>query len=72
MRAKLIEAESQVPLAISDAFRIGNLGVMDYYRLQNMDADTKMRRSFSELDADAQQADDDSGAVSGDDKRNDG
>jgi uncharacterized protein YqfA (UPF0365 family) len=50
MKAKLIEAEAQVPLAISDAFRIGHLGVMDYYRLQNMDADTKMRRSFSELE----------------------
>ncbi|WNJ20751.1 flotillin-like protein FloA [Pontibacter sp. G13] len=48
MRAKLIEAEAQVPMAIAEAFRLGNLGVMDYYRLQNMEADTKMRRSFSE------------------------
>lgn len=48
MRAKLIDAESQVPLAISDAFRIGNLGIMDYHRLQNIEADTDMRRSFAE------------------------
>lgn len=50
MRAKLIEAESQVPLAIAEAFRLGNLGVMDYYRLQNIDADTQMRKSFSDLE----------------------
>ncbi len=50
MKAKLIEAESQVPLAISDAFRMGNLGVMDYYKLKNMEADTQMRQSISEVD----------------------
>lgn len=54
MKAKLIQAESQVPLAISDAFRMGHLGVMDYYRLQNMDADTKMRRTFSEPETDGE------------------
>ncbi|MEL6256392.1 MAG: flotillin-like protein FloA [Bacteroidota bacterium] len=54
MRAKLIEAESQVPLAIAEAFRMGNLGVMDYYKLENMDADTKMRRSFSDLESESQ------------------
>ncbi|MEM9553256.1 MAG: flotillin-like protein FloA [Acidobacteriota bacterium] len=48
MRAKLIEAESQVPQAIADAFRSGNLGVMDYYRLRNIEADTDMRESISE------------------------
>lgn len=51
MRAKLIEAESQVPLAIAEAFRLGNLGLMDYHRLQNIEADTRMRRSFSELES---------------------
>jgi uncharacterized protein YqfA (UPF0365 family) len=36
-----------VPLALADAFRNGNLGVMDYYRLQNIKADTQMRESIS-------------------------
>jgi uncharacterized protein YqfA (UPF0365 family) len=48
MRAKLIEAESQVPQAIAEAFRSGNLGIMDYYRLRNIEADTDMRESISE------------------------
>ncbi len=42
-RAKVILAEAEVPLAIAEAFRTGNLGVMDYYKLQNIQADTKMR-----------------------------
>lgn len=46
-RAKVIEAESQVPLALADAFRAGNLGVMDYYKLQNIQADTEMRGSIA-------------------------
>lgn len=50
MRAKLIEAEAQVPMAIAEAFRMGNLGLMDYHRLQNIEADTRMRRAFSEVD----------------------
>jgi len=48
MRAKVVEAEAQVPLAMAEAFRSGNLGVMDYYRMQNVQADTRMRDSFSE------------------------
>ncbi len=43
MRAKVVEAEAQVPLAMADAFRKGNLGIMDYYKIQNIAADTKMR-----------------------------
>ncbi len=43
MRAKVVEAESQVPLAMAEAFRSGNLGIMDYYKMQNIAADTKMR-----------------------------
>jgi len=43
MRAKVIEAEAQVPLAIAQAFREGKLGVMDYYTLRNIQADTSMR-----------------------------
>ena len=49
-RAKLVAAESQVPLAISDAFRSGNLGVMDYYNLRNIQADTQMRESIGGSD----------------------
>jgi len=48
MKAKLIEAEAEVPLAISDAFRQGNLGIMDYYRMRNVQADTSMRDSISD------------------------
>lgn len=46
-RAKLIEAESQIPLAIADAFRAGNLGIMDYYQLKNIQADTQMREAIA-------------------------
>ncbi len=50
MRARVVEAEAQVPLAIAEAFRSGNLGVMDFYRMENVQADTRMRRSLSEDD----------------------
>ncbi len=50
MRAKVIEAEAEVPLAIAEAFRNGNLGVMDYYNLKNIQADTDMRESISKTD----------------------
>jgi uncharacterized protein YqfA (UPF0365 family) len=46
-RAKVIEAEAQIPLAIAESFRSGNLGIMDYYRMQNIQADTDMRDSIS-------------------------
>ncbi len=46
-RAKLVAAESEVPLAIADAFRKGNLGVTDYYNLRNIQADTEMRSSIA-------------------------
>ena len=46
-RAKVILAEAEIPLAISEAFRSGNLGIMDYYRLKNIQADTTMRESIS-------------------------
>ncbi|HIE10537.1 MAG TPA: UPF0365 family protein [Kiritimatiellae bacterium] len=48
MQAKVIEAQAQVPLAIAEAFRKGNLGVMDFYRMQNILADTAMRESLSQ------------------------
>ena len=47
MRAKVVEAEALVPAAISEAFRGGNLGIMDYYRMRNVLADTEMRQSIS-------------------------
>jgi len=47
MRAKLIEAEAQVPLAIAQAFREGKLGVLDYYYLKNIQADTSMRERIA-------------------------
>ena len=46
-RAKVVEAEAQVPKAISKAFNSGMLGIMDYYQLRNIDADTKMRSSIA-------------------------
>jgi uncharacterized protein YqfA (UPF0365 family) len=46
-RAKVVLAEAEIPLAISEAFRKGQLGVMDYYRLSNIQADTRMRGSIS-------------------------
>jgi uncharacterized protein YqfA (UPF0365 family) len=46
MRVKVVEAEASIPLAIAEAFRSGNLGVMDYYRLKNLQADTGMRDSI--------------------------
>lgn len=48
MRAKVVEAESEIPKAIAEAFRNGNLGVMDYYQLKNIQADTQMRSAIAE------------------------
>jgi uncharacterized protein YqfA (UPF0365 family) len=50
-RAKLVEAEAQVPLAMADAFRSGKLGILDYYRLKNVQADTDMRESIAGVGA---------------------
>ncbi len=47
MRAKVVEAEAQVPLAIAKAFEAGNLGVMDYYNLRNIQSDTDMRKNIA-------------------------
>jgi uncharacterized protein YqfA (UPF0365 family) len=47
MRAELVRAESQIPLAISEAFRSGHLGVMDYYQMKNVMADTEMRTGIA-------------------------
>jgi uncharacterized protein YqfA (UPF0365 family) len=45
-RAKVVLAEAEIPLAIAEAFKNGHLGVMDYYRLKNIQADTDMRSSI--------------------------
>jgi len=50
MRAKVIEAEAQVPIAMAQAFKEGNLGIMDYYKMQNIQSDTDMRTSISKGD----------------------
>jgi uncharacterized protein YqfA (UPF0365 family) len=47
MRAKVVQSEAEVPLAMAEAFRKGNIGVMDYYRLRNVQADTDMRASIA-------------------------
>ncbi|ADP33131.1 UPF0365 family protein [Bacillus atrophaeus] len=57
MRAKVVEAEAEVPLAMAEALREGNIGVMDYMNIKNIDADTGMRDSFGKLTKDP--ADDD-------------
>lgn len=46
-RAKVIEAEAQIPLAMAEAFRSGNLGIMDYYKMENIQADSDMRDSIA-------------------------
>lgn len=47
MRAKVVESEAQVPLAMAEALRSGNIGVMDNYKMKNINADTEMRNSIS-------------------------
>jgi uncharacterized protein YqfA (UPF0365 family) len=47
MRAKVVEAEAEIPRAIADAFHKGNLGVMDYYNLRNIQSDTEMRNAIA-------------------------
>src|SRR5690554_6038825 len=49
MRAKVVEAEAEVPKALAEALRQGNLGAMDFYSLQNLMADTEMRRKIGDI-----------------------
>jgi uncharacterized protein YqfA (UPF0365 family) len=53
MRAKVIEAEAEIPKAIAEAFRTGKLGIMDYYRMENIQSDTSMRESIASSDPDS-------------------
>ncbi len=50
-QAKVVEAQAQVPLAMAEAFRTGRLGVMDYYKMENIQSDTAMRGSIAGPDA---------------------
>ncbi|MEN9307235.1 MAG: hypothetical protein RL173_1167 [Fibrobacterota bacterium] len=51
MRSKLVEAEAQIPMAMAEALRSGKMGVMDYYNLKNLQADTEMRQNLAQGDA---------------------
>lgn len=55
MRAEVISAEAKIPLAMADAFRSGNMGIMDYARYRNIESDTHMRRAIAEGDEDEPQ-----------------
>ena len=50
MEARVVEAQAEVPHALAQALREGKLGVMDYYHLNNIQADTDMRTSISQVD----------------------
>jgi len=52
MKAKVVEAESTVPIAMAQAFKDGNLGIMDYYKMENIKSDTGMRDSIAEVEHD--------------------
>jgi len=49
-RAKVVLAEAEIPLAMAESFRSGNLGIMDYYRMKNIQSDTSMRNTIAEPD----------------------
>ena len=55
MKAKVIEAEAEVPKAIAEAFRSGQLGVMDYYKMENIKSDTSMRDSIANSDKESKE-----------------
>lgn len=57
MRARVVEAEAEVPKAMAQALREGNLGVMDYYNLRNINADTEMRSSIGDGESQADKGD---------------
>jgi uncharacterized protein YqfA (UPF0365 family) len=58
MRAKVVESEAEVPLAMAQAFKAGNMGVMDYMNYQNLASDTNMRESISKANKDDRNTDD--------------
>ena len=58
MRARVVEAEAEVPKAMAQALREGNLGVMDMYRLQNIQSDTQMRKNIGGIENSEQNTED--------------
>lgn len=56
-RSRVIEAEAEIPKAMAEAFRSGNLGIMDYYKMRNIQADTEMRDSIAGSDKEQRKAD---------------
>ncbi len=58
MRAKLVEAEAQVPMAMAEALRSGNIGVMDYLNIRNITSDTDMRKAISKMSGKQDREDD--------------
>ena len=63
-KAQVIIAEAEVPKALAEALKSGNLGVMDYYKLQNIKADTSMRNALSNDEVVNQDNDDKDSKVS--------
>lgn len=57
MRAKVVEAEAEVPLAMADALKTGNIGVMDYMNIKNITADTEMRGSIGKMTGEKKEED---------------
>lgn len=57
-RAKVILAEAEIPMAMAEAFRAGNLGIMDYYKMQNISSDTSMRDSIAKSSGDSTKGND--------------
>jgi len=55
MRATVVQAEAEIPQAMAEAFRSGNMGIMDYYNLKNIKSDTDMRDSIAKSDEDKDQ-----------------
>ena len=53
MKAKVVEAESEVPRAMAHAFNEGNMGIMDYYKMENIKSDTTMRDSIADTDSES-------------------
>jgi uncharacterized protein YqfA (UPF0365 family) len=56
MRAQVVKAEAEVPLAMAEAFRNGNLGIMDYYKMKNICADTSMRETISKVEPESSES----------------
>ena len=56
MQAKVVEAQAKVPAALAEALANGRLGVMDYYRMNNILADTDMRKSIADTGAKSEPA----------------